>query len=428
MQVSVEAGEGLERKLTVQVPAETVEIEVTNRLNSIKNTARIDGFRPGKVPMKVIKQQYAVRILEEVAGELMEKTFQQAMQQEDLHPAGEPVIAVKDLNLGQEMEYTATFEVYPVVELAPMSEIKLEKQIATVAESDVDTMIETLRKQRVNWVSAERASIDGDRVTVDFTGKVAGEIFDGGSGSDVPVVIGSGSMIPGFEENLTGLSVGDETTFKISFPTDYAAENLAGKEAEFTLSVNKIEAPELPEINADFALAFGVEDGNIANLRQAISANMERELEKVMHISVKNRVMDALLEINPVEVPSTIVQQEAETLKKQMEADQPATDRSANSYLESAKRRVQLGILLADVAKMSALQIDESKVRERIEAMASDYEDPEEFTRYYANNPQLLRGVETLVMEDMVVDWIVEQAQVTEKATTFDALMNPVSG
>lgn len=427
MQVSVEAGEGLERKLTVQIPAETVEMEVNNRLNSMKNTVRMDGFRPGKVPMKVIRQQYAGKVLQEVAGELMQRTFQDAMAQENLQPAGDPVISAKDLNLGDAMEYTATFEIYPVVELAPVTDIKIEKQVAGVEESDIDNMVETLRKQRMDWVSVERAAEENDRITIDFTGKIDGEAFDGGSGTDMPVVIGSGSMIPGFEENLKGLSVSDEKTFTVSFPADYAAENLAGKDAEFSITVKKIEAPELPEVNEEFAKAFGVENGGVESLRKEIQDNMERELGKVLRVDIKNKVMDALLELNPVDVPSAIVKQEAETLKQQTEAEQPGSGRDVESYMEDAKRRVQLGILLAEVAKISALQVDAARVQERIAEMARDYEDPDEFTRYYASNPQLMRGVETLVMEDMVVDWIVEQAQVTEKGTTFEALMNPAS-
>jgi len=427
MQVSVEAGEGLERKVTVQIPAETVEMEVNNRLNSLKNTVRMDGFRPGKVPMRVIRQQYSGRVLHDVASELMQSTFQQAMTQENLQPAGEPVISAKEINPGQEMEYTATFEIYPVVELAPVADISIEKQTAVVEESDVDTMIETLRKQRVDWNIVERASEDGDRVTIDFNGTVDGQAFDGGSGSDMPVVIGSSSMIPGFEDNLKSLSVADEATFTVPFPDDYAAKDLAGKNAEFNITVKKVEAPELSEVDEDFARNFGIEDGSVAGLRKAIRANMERELGKVLRVDIKNRVMDALLVSNPVDVPLAIVQKEAEALKQQSEADQPGSGQPVESYKDSAKRRVQLGILLAEVAKISALQVDPSKVQERVAEMAGDYEDPEEFTRYYAGNPQLLRGVETLVMEDMVVDWIVEQAQVSEKTTSFETLMNPVS-
>ncbi len=424
MQVSVEAGEGLERKVTVQIPAETVEMEVNNRLNSMKNTVRMDGFRPGKVPLKVIRQQYGGRVLQEVASELMQQTFQEAVVQENLQPAGEPVIAAKELNLGQEMEYTATFEVYPTVELKPVSDISIEKISASVEDSDVDKMLETLRKQRLGWKEVDRASAEGDRTTVDFVGRIDGEEFEGGSSRGMSIVIGANTMIPGFEEKLTGLEKGAETTFTIPFPDDYSAAHLAGKEAEFSITVQKVEAPELPEVDEEFAKLFGVTEGGVEALRKEVAENMRRELDKAIRQKTKLAVMDALLALNPVDVPMAIVKQEAETLRKQMEAESGGKP-SDEDVMADATRRVQLGMLLAEVAKLSALQVDPARVTERIDEMASDYEDPEEFKQYYASNPQLMRGVETLVMEDMVVDWIVEQAQVTEKACSFDELMNP---
>jgi len=426
MQVSVAAGEGLERVLTIQVPAETVETEVNNRLNSIKGSVKIDGFRPGKVPMKVVKQQYASKVLLEVSQELMQSSFRDAVTQENLQPAGDPVISAEDLVLGQEMKYTATFEVYPEVELKPVADLSIEKSVATVADSDVDEMIETLRKQRSSWTSAERTSADGDNVTIDFVGTVDGEAFEGGTAKGVPVVIGAGSMIAGFEENLQGLSVGDETSFKITFPDDYAAKDLAGKEAEFAITVHKVEAPELPKIDEEFAKLFGVTEGGVDALRKEIAANMSRELDKAMRSNLKGCVMDALIGMNPIDVPTAVVRQEAETLKQQMDAEKPS-GRSVDSLLDEGKRRVQLGILLSEVAKLSALQVDPAKVSERIEEMGRDYEDPEEFSRYYANNPQLMRSVETLVMEDALVDWMVEQAQVSEKSLSFQELMNPAA-
>jgi len=426
MQVSVAAGEGLERVLTIQVPAETVETEVNNRLNSLKGSVKIDGFRPGKVPMKVIKQQYASKVLLEVSQELMQRSFRDAVSQENLQPAGDPVISAEDLALGQEMKYTATFEVYPEVELKPVADLSVEKSIAAVTDSDVDEMLETLRKQRSSWATADRASADGDNVTIDFVGTVDGEVFEGGSAKGVPVVIGAGSMIAGFEENLAGLSAGDESSFKVTFPDDYATKDLAGKEAEFAITVHKVEAPELPEIDEEFASLFGVTEGGVDALRKEVASNMSRELDKAMRAHLKNSVMDALIKINPIDVPTAVVRQEAETLKQQMDAEKPS-GRSVESLLDEGKRRVQLGILLAEVAKLSALQVDPAKVSERIEEMGRDYEDPEEFSRYYANNPQLMRGVETLVMEDMLVDWMVEQAQVTEKNLSFQELMNPTA-
>lgn len=425
MQVSVETGEGLERKLTIQVPAETVETEVNNRLESIKGSVRIDGFRPGKVPLKVVKQKYSGTVLQEVAGELMQSSFREALTQENLQPAGDPVIQAGTPVLGEAMEFTVTFEVFPEVSLAPVSELSIEKVEATVEDADVDNMIEVLRKQKMDWSEVERASANDDRITIDFVGTVDGEKFDGGSANDMPMTLGAGQMIPGFEEALTGLKAGEETTFKVPFPDDYAAKDLAGKEAEFAVTVKKVEEPKLPEIDEDFAKAFGVESGDVDQLKSEIRANMERELTRRLRTLVKESVMDALLEKNPVEVPSATVAQEAETLKKQTEVQSPGTDLPVDVFMDDAKRRVQLGMILAEVAKASALNINPDMVKERIEEMAQDYDDPDEFVRYYMGNQEMLRGIETLVMEDKVVDWVVEQAQVSTKSNSFDEVMNP---
>jgi trigger factor len=425
MQISVEAGEGLERKVTIQVPAETVELEVNNRLNSLKNTVRIDGFRPGKVPLKVIKQKYSGTILQEVAGELMQSTFREALTQENLNPAGDPQIQAEDLILGQVMEYTATFEVYPEIALAPVADLSLEKIDASVEDADVDNMIDVLRKQKMDWAEVDRVSANEDRITIDFVGSVDGEKFDGGTANDMPMVLGAGQMIPGFEENMTGLKASEETSFKVSFPEDYAAKDLAGKEAEFAVTIKKVEEPKLPEINEDFAKAFGVESGDVEQLKSEISANMKRELSKRLRTLLKEKVMDALISANPIDVPSATVVQEAETLKKQTEVQAPGSGRTLDSFMDDAKRRVQLGMVLAEVAKISALNVNADMVKARIEEMAKDYDDADEFMRYYMSNQELLRGVETLVMEDAVVDWVAEQATVTASNSSFDEVMNP---
>ncbi len=425
MQVSVEAGDGLERKVTVQVPAETVEAEVNNRLNSLKNTVRIDGFRPGKIPLKVIKQKYAGTILQEVAGELMQRTFQEALSQENLTPAGDPQIDASDLILGQVMEYTATFEVYPEVTIAPIAELAVEKIEASVEDIDVDNMIDVLRKQKMDWSEVERASADGDRVSIDFVGSVDGEEFDGGSANDMPMVLGAGQMIPGFEEKLSGLKASDETTFKVPFPDDYAAKELAGKEAEFSVTVKKVEESAMPEVDEEFAKTFGVESGDVDQLKTEIKANMERELSRRLNTLLKQNVMDGLVGANPIDVPAATVKEEAESLKKQTEAQTPNSELSVDSFMDNAKRRVQLGMILAEVAKTSELNIDAEMVKSRVDEMSKDYDDPDEFVNYYMGNQELLQGVQTLVMEDMVVNWVVDQATVTSASSNFDDVMNP---
>ena len=425
MQVSVEAGEGLERKLTVQVPAETVEMEVNNRLNSLKNTARIDGFRPGKIPLKVIKQKYSGAVLQEVAGELMQSSFRDAITQENLMPAGDPVMQAENLVLGQTMEYTATFEVYPEIALKSVADLAVERVDAVVSDSDVDGMIDVLRKQKMDWSEVDRASVNDDRISIDFVGTVDGEKFDGGSANDMPMVLGSGQMIPGFEEKLIGMKASEEVTFKVPFPTDYAAKDLAGKEAEFAVTVKKVEEPKLPEIDDTFAKGFGVESGGITQLKMDIQANMERELSRRLRMLLKENVLSTLLEQNPVDVPSAIVAQEAEALKLQAQSQASGTNLTADAFLDDAKHRVQLGMILAEVAKISDLKIDTDMVKARVEDMAQDYDDPSEFVQYYMGNQELLRGVETLVMEDLVVDWVADQAKISSVKKTFDEVMNP---
>ena len=424
MQVSVEAGEGLERKLKIQIPTETVEMQVESRLKSMLPRVKIDGFRPGKVPLKVVKQHYGDQIFKEVAGELIQNSFRDALTQENLNPAGDPSISTDGIKQGEPLEFTATFEIYPEVELAPVAGIKLEKIKSSVTDADVEKMIETLRKQRAGWSEVDRTSADGDRVTIDFKGTINGEAFDGGSADGVPVVIGSGSMIPGFEDKLTGLKAGEESTFKVNFPDDYKAEHLAGKEAEFAVLVKTVEEPSLPEIDEAFAQSFGVQDGNVDQLHRDIRANMERELDNRIRGEMKNAVMNRLIEQNPIDVPAAIVREEAETLRKQTAAQMPGAEQPVETYMDNATRRVKLGLILAEVVKIAAIQPDAEKVRERVEAMSKDYEDPQEFVRYYQSNPQLLRGIETLVLEDMVVDWIVDQADVDETERSFDDLMN----
>ncbi len=424
MQVSVEAGEGLVRKLVVEVPSETIDAEVENRLQSLKGQVRIDGFRPGKVPLKVVKQRYSEQVRYEVAAEMIQRTFQEALAQENLKPAGEPSIHDEVIKVGEPLKYTAEFEIFPEISVAPVSELKLVKTVSSVSDDDVEKMIETLRKQQMDWQEVERASGDGDRVTIDFVGKTDGVAFDGGSADNVPVVIGSGSMIPGFEEQLTGKSKGDEFSFEVTFPEDYQAENLAGKPAEFSVKVVKVEAPALPELDDDFAARFGITEGGVDKLRADIRDNMERELALRIKTDLKADMMDKLLEANAIEVPAAMVKDEVESLKRS-DRDTGSPARDEDTYQQDAERRVKLGMLLGELVKIANLQPSMDLVEQRLEQMAKDYEDSAEFINHYKSNPQLMRGIETLVIEDMIVDWVAEQATVETVEKTFDEVMNP---
>jgi len=425
MQVSVETGEGLERKLTVQVPAETVDAQVESRLQSMRHQVKIDGFRPGKVPLSVVKKRYATQVFQEVAGEVMQNTFRDAVTQENLRPASDPSIEPKSFELGKPLEYVATFEIYPEVELAPVSDLEVEKLNAEITDTDVDGLLETLRKQKTNWVEVDRAAEKGDRVIISFKGRVDGELFDGGSADDVPLVLGSGNMIPGFEDPIVGMSKGGESTINVTFPDDYSVSDLAGKAAEFDVSVSKVDAAELPELDDEFAKDFGIEEGGLEKLREDVRNNMQRELDNRISSDLKSKVMDQLLEKNNVQVPKAIVMEEAETLKQQASAQ--GDNQDIETFKGEAERRVKLGMILGDLVKASGLQADQSKVDERIELMAKDYEDPSEFVNYYKGNPQMMRGVESLVVEDMIVDWVVGQAKVSTVESSFDEVMKPAS-
>ena len=426
MQVSVETGEGLERKLTVQVPAETVDSQVESRLQSMKNQVKIDGFRPGKVPLSVVKKRYSAQVFQEVAGEVMQNTFRDAVTQENLRPASDPSIEPISFESGKPLEYVATFEVYPEVELAPVSDLEIEKMSAEITDKDVDNLLETLRKQKTNWSEVDRASENGDRVTISFKGSIDGELFDGGSAENVPLELGSGNMIPGFEEPIIGMAKDSESTINVTFPDDYSVNDLAGKAAEFEVSVSKVEASELPELDDAFAKDFGVEEGGLAQLRTDVNNNMQRELDNRLAADLKSNVMDKILEANSVLVPKAIVREEAEALKQQASA-QTGGDQPVEAFMVDAERRVQLGMILGDLVKLSGLQADQSKVDERIELMAKDYEDTSEFVNYYKSNPQMMRGVESLVVEDMIVDWVVGQAKVSTVESSFDEVMKPTS-
>ncbi|MCK5001593.1 MAG: trigger factor [Gammaproteobacteria bacterium] len=426
MQVSVETGEGLERKLTVQVPAETVDAQVQSRLQSMRNQVKVDGFRPGKVPLSVVKKRYATQVFQEVAGEVMQNTFRDAVTQENLRPASDPSIEPKSFELGQPLEYVATFEVYPEFELAPISDLSIEKLVAEIQDTDIDGLLETLRKQKANWSEVDRASEDGDRVTISFKGSIDGELFEGGSADNVPLVIGSNSMIPGFEDQIIGLAKDAESTISITFPDDYSASDLAGKPAEFAITVSKVEVSELPELDDAFAKDFGVEEGGLEKLREDVRNNMQRELDSRIASDLKSKVMNKLLEANPMDVPKSAVHEEAESLKQQASA-QSGGVLSSEMFMSEAENRVKSGMILGDLVKLSGLQVDQSKVDERIELAAKEYEDPSEFVNYYKSNPQMMRGIESLVIEDMVVDWVVGQAKVSTVESSFDEVMKPAS-
>lgn len=432
MQVIEESANGLERKIKVQVPAARIDDAVKERLQSLAKTARINGFRPGKVPLQVVRKRFGAQVRSEVLGDVINDSYREALTQEQYRPAGmpsiEPVISEEET---EDFEYMAVFEVYPEIELADMAGSSVEKTVSGVEDSDLDEMIETLRKQRINWVEVDRAAENEDQVTMDFVGSIDGEEFAGGSAQDAPLVLGSNSMIPGFEEQLLGVSKGDTKKIKVNFPEEYRATELAGKEAEFQVTVNAVKASELPEVDDEFAKEFGVEEGGVEALRADILKNMERELGQSLENLNKQAVMEILLEKNNFDVPSSMVKEEVERLRKQIieqmqgqgQSEPPAL--ADELFQSDAERRVKLGLLIAEIIKKHEIKPDPDKVKTTIETLASSYEDPKQVVDYYYGNPEYLQNIEGLVLEQQVTDWVLDQAEIVDKPMKFKEVMNP---
>ena len=430
MQVAVEELGGLERRLTVQVPAAQIDKEIQTRLADLSRRAKIDGFRPGKVPFKVVQRMYGLQVRQEVLSDLLQSSFEEAVAQQNLRPAGGPRIEPKSLGDDTGLEYTATFEVFPEFQVQGFEGLEVERPVAHVTETDIDAMLENLRKQRVSWNSVERAAQDGDRITVDFEGKLNGEDFAGNQAQDYALVLGSGRMIPGFEEALIGMSAGESKTFDVTFPADYHAENLAGQVVQFSASVKAVSEPVLPVIDDEFATAFGVE-GGVDGLRKALSENMERELAQGVKALVKRQVMDKLLAANPIDLPKALIEAEVEQLAKQMrfpEAEQPSEETQNTKFAlfaEEAGKRVALGLVVSRLISEQQIKLDPVRVMEHLQTVAASYEDADEVIRWYQQNPQAMDSVQGLVLEEQVVDWLLERAQVSDKPASFDEVMKP---
>ena len=423
MEVSIENTGGLERCMTVQVPAERVDQEVKSRLQSMCQTVRLDGFRPGKVPLKVIEQKYGKQVRLEVIDQVVNSTLQEALTQESMRPAGVPNIIPKEYALGEPLEYTATFEIFPELSGSVQYGFKVTKPLVEIVDEDISGMLENLRTQRGTWNTVDRASQSGDQVTVDFEGTVDDKSFTGNKGEKVPVVLGSNSMVPGFEEQLVGLSAGDEKNLDISFPDDYPASDVAGKAASFKVKVYAVSAIELPVLDDDFAHAFGIEAGGVEGLKEEIRNNMGRELKGLVASKMKEQVFNGLMEANPVEVPRSLVDGEIQQLRSKQEEGGTV---DASELEARAERRVKLGVVVSEIARQNQLQVDPDRVRQMVETIASSYEKPEEVVQWYYGNQDMLAGVQSAVIEEQVVDWVVEHSgvEVDELKTTFSALVD----
>ena len=427
MQVSVETTSGLGRRMTVQIPAEQMDQQVDSKLEQLSRSVRLDGFRPGKVPLSVVKKRYETQVRQEMAAELIASTYEQALQQENLKPAGEPSIEQTRNSTGEGLEYVAVFDVYPEIEVPELSALKVDHPVAEVSDTEVDQMLEKLRQQRVTWSKVERAAANGDRIEIDFEGTIDGQPFSGNAAKNVPLELGSGAMIPGFEDQLVGVSAGDSKTIDVTFPDDYGSVEVAGKAAKFDIVVHSVAESAMPELDDEFARAFGVGDGGLEALRAEVSKNMRRELDAAIKSRIKSQVFSALLEKADLDVPVALLDSEIDALiKKEGEGADAGGDRSR--FEDEARRRVSLGLLISEIIQRNQLAIDPDRVRETIEEMAQSYENPEEVVQWYYGNQEMLSGVQTLIMEETVVNWVVGQAQVEEKSTTFEELMQVASG
>jgi trigger factor len=428
MQVSVQSTGTLERRMEVQVPAARIEQAVDERLRDVGRTARLKGFRPGKAPMKVVRRQFGSQIHREVVSEFLQSSFSEAVQQQKLNPASGPRIEPISMGEGQDLKYAAIFEIVPEITLKGLDDLKVDRPVAEVSEADIDAMIESLRKQRPNWKPVTRAARQGDRVLVDFAGTIDGEPFEGGKAEGARIVLGEGRMLPEFENGLLDREPGAEVSVDVRFPDDYHAKAVAGKTAVFKITVKAVEEQELPALDDAFCAAFGVQEGGLAKLREDVTDNMRRELEQNVRVRMKSQVLDQLLAANPVELPASMV--EGQIRELQVDAARRMGIRDASKipprepFIETAKRRVALGLLVSEIIRAEKIQLDRARVSARLEELASSYDNPQEVVRNFRENHQMMHHIEGLVLEDQAVDWLLARAKSSDRPATFKDLMN----
>lgn len=432
MQVSVEITSGLGRRLTIGVPAQRVESEVDSRLQKAAQSVRLKGFRPGKVPMKVVRQRFGAGVRQEVLGEVMSQTFYEAVSQEDLRPAGQPEIEPRSMDAGKDIEYVATFEIYPEVALPDFSKVTVQKPTAEVSDEDVEKMIDVLRNQQASWTEVEREAKDGDQVNIDYKGTKDGEAFDGGSAEGSNLVLGSGRMIAGFEAGIEGMKAGETRTLDLTFPEEYHSEELKGQAVQFEITVNSVSEKTQPELNDEFFAMYGVDEGGLDAFKTEVKSNMERELRNALKNKLKSRVLDSLAALVEVEVPKALLSQEINALRQQSLRQFGAAAGNFDAsmlpdelFSEQAEKRVKLGLLLGEAIKKEELTADADKVRAMVEEVASTYEQPQEVIDWYYGNREQMAGVEAAVLEDQVIEAILDKATVEEQACSYEEALRP---
>ncbi len=426
MQVSLTATGGLERRLEVAIPAAEIDGEVAQRLNKISRTARLKGFRPGKAPLAVIRQQYGDQVHGEVINDLMRSSFSEAVAREKLSPATGPRIEPIAMSPGSDLKYAAVFEVLPEVRLKPVTDLTIEKPVASVGDKDLEAMVDTLRKQRPAFNEVSRVAAANDRVTVDFTGTIDGAEFEGGSGKDVPITIGSGRVMKEFEDALVGAKAGDAREFNANFPADHANPALAGKQATFKVNVSKVEEQQPAALDEEFAKSFGIADGNLDSLRSEVRANMERELNEAIRQRMRAQVLEALYTNNPLELPRQMVEETIQELQVEMLRRAGVKDARQlpprEPFEPPARRRVALGLLMSELVRSAGIKVSREAVQEKLNELAASYSNPDEVRRAYLQNAEMMRQIESQVLEQQAIDWVLGQAKVTEKPSTFSEL------
>ena len=433
MQVSIETLTGLERRMTIEVPAEEVESQVRSRLQEAAKTFNMKGFRKGKVPVKVIKNRFGEGVRQEVVGEVISQSWVEAVTKENVKPAGQPSIEPKNLEEGQNLEFIATFEVYPEIELKDFSAVTIEKKQAEILDTDIDKMIKTLREQRKTYKEVDRKSQQGDQVNVDFVGTLDGEKFDGGEAKGTNLILGSKRMIPGFEEGLVGVSSGDNLTLPLTFPEDYQNKELAGKKVEFAITVNNVSEPTLPELDDEFFASFDLAEGGLEAFRTEVRANMTRELKNANRNNIKNQVIEGLLEIHDLDAPKALVANEINGLRQQAMQQFGGGKNIDPSMLpddlfaEQAKRRVILSLVMSEIVSKNDLKPDADTVRGLIEEMAESYEKPEDVIKWYYSDKEQLANIEAMALEDAVIDMVIDKAKVTESSVSYEEALKPAA-
>jgi trigger factor len=428
MQVSVESPSKLERRITVSVPSTELDNVVEKKITQLAKTAKVKGFRTGNVPVAHIKKMYGASVRQEAISDLIQSSLYAALNQEKLNPVGPPSVEPTNLNPGQPIEYVATFEVLPELENVNFNLTDLEKQVSSIEDADIDKVVERLSEQHIKWNKVDRAAQDKDQVVIDFKGSIDGEFFAGGDAHDYPIVLGSKSMIPGFEEGIVGMKAGDEKKIQVTFPEKYFAKEMAGKVAEFAIKAPKVSESQLPEMNEEMIKQFGIQSGKLDELRAEIRKNLEREVDRLVTTKMKNKVFDALIDQNPMDVPNALIEQEAKRIHDEVHPnhkghDHQHSDEENEQFNQAAKRNVILGILIGEFVKKHELKADSKRVEAHLTSLAAAYENPSEVVKWYSSDRKRLAEIEMLILEEQLIEKLLENVKVTEKKLNYADLM-----